>query len=66
MEVESQKRDQNTAALKALKAAEETFEILSIGDLEAERVALELVLRTKKDEVEKFNVRSDYADLEVS
>ncbi|MFA7000445.1 MAG: DUF2326 domain-containing protein [Candidatus Paceibacterota bacterium] len=65
MEAESQKRDQNTAALKALKAAEENFEILSIGDLEAERVALELVLRTKKDEVEKFNVRSDYADLEV-
>jgi uncharacterized protein YydD (DUF2326 family) len=36
----------------------------TIGELEAERVALENLLRTKRQEVESFNVRDDYRQLE--
>jgi uncharacterized protein YydD (DUF2326 family) len=64
IEIQIQKREQNKAAIDALKAAEESQAILSIGDLEATRVASELALRRKKEEVEKFKVRADYRDLE--
>jgi uncharacterized protein YydD (DUF2326 family) len=65
-EIEAQihKREQNKAAIDALKAVEESQAILSIGDLEARRVASELALRKKKEEVDNFNVRADYRDLE--
>ncbi|WP_172789015.1 MULTISPECIES: DUF2326 domain-containing protein [Bradyrhizobium] len=65
-EIESQiqARDRNKAAIEAFKTAEESQATLSIGDLEARRVASELLLRKKKEEVESFNVRSDYKDLE--
>jgi uncharacterized protein YydD (DUF2326 family) len=66
IETEIQKRERNKAAIEALKAAEQSQAIQSIGDLEARRVASELALRKKKDEVENFNVRSDYRDLEKS
>jgi uncharacterized protein YydD (DUF2326 family) len=66
IEAQSQKRDQNKTAIEALKAAEESQAVLSIGDLEARRVAAEFVLRKKKDEVDSFNVRPDYRDLEAS
>jgi uncharacterized protein YydD (DUF2326 family) len=64
IETQTQRREQNKAAIDALKAAEESQAILSIGDLEARRVASELALRKKKEEVDNFNVRSDYRDLE--
>jgi uncharacterized protein YydD (DUF2326 family) len=38
----------------------------TIGELEAERVALETLLKAKRKEVESFNVREDYRDLESS
>jgi uncharacterized protein YydD (DUF2326 family) len=66
IEAQVQRRDQNKAATEAIKAAEESQAILSIGDLEARRVASELLLRKKKEEVDNFNVRSDYRDLEES
>jgi len=56
-------RSQVDAAIKALKGAADTQE-RSIGELEAERVALEASVAAKREEVERFNVREDYRDLE--
>jgi uncharacterized protein YydD (DUF2326 family) len=51
-------------ASKLRRTAESSGDQKSIGELEAERVALETLLRTKQKEVEAFNVREDYRDLE--
>jgi len=59
-------RTQVDAAIKALKTAESSVDQRSIGDLEAERVALEEALTAKRAQVESFNVREDYKDLEDS
>jgi uncharacterized protein YydD (DUF2326 family) len=64
MHEEQHKRGQNTAALKALRGAEETKEILSIGELEAMRVASELNVKKKRVEIDNFIVREDYRDIE--
>jgi uncharacterized protein YydD (DUF2326 family) len=66
IEAQTQRRERNKAAIEALRAAEESQAIQSIGDLEARRVASELALRRKKDEVDNFNVRSDYREIEES
>jgi uncharacterized protein YydD (DUF2326 family) len=66
IEAQTQRRERNKSAIEALRAAEESQAIQSIGDLEARRVASELALRSKKEEVENFNVRSDYRELERS
>lgn len=50
-------------AIKVLRKAEET-DLDSLGDLEADRVVLEEAIQTKKSEVENFNVRKDYSQLE--
>lgn len=52
------------AAVKALQAAEAKAGKRSIGELEAERVAIESQLEQKRSEVSNFNVRDDYRDLE--
>jgi uncharacterized protein YydD (DUF2326 family) len=49
---------------KALRSAERSTGQKSIGELEADRVALETLLRRKQAEIESFNVREDYRDLE--
>lgn len=59
-------RSQVDAAIKALKTAESSVDQRSIGDMEAERVALEDALAAKRVQVESFNVRDDYKDLESS
>ena len=51
-------------ATKALKAIDEGADKKTLGDLEAERVALQETLKTKEQEVRNFNVRADYKDLE--
>lgn len=51
------------ALIKAIRTADDTA-AQTIGDLEAERVALETQLRVKKEEMDNFNVREDYRDLE--
>ncbi|MGY4573744.1 DUF2326 domain-containing protein [Bradyrhizobium sp. USDA 3256] len=51
-------------ASKVRKAAEESGAERSIGELEAERVALETQLNAKKKELDSFNLREDYRDLE--
>jgi uncharacterized protein YydD (DUF2326 family) len=51
-------------ASKLRRTAESSGDQKSIGELEAERVALETLLRTKQKEVEAFNVREDYRDFE--
>jgi len=56
-------RNQVDAAIKALKGAASTEE-KSIGELEAERVALEAAVAAKRAEVAQFNVREDYRELE--
>lgn len=54
------------AAIKAMKTVEVTSRgRRSIGELEADRVALEAQLRAKRAEVIAFNVREDYRDLEA-
>jgi len=53
-------------AAKMRRTAESSGDQKSIGELEAERVALETLLRTKQKEVEAFNVREDYRDLEAN
>lgn len=58
-------RKQLTEATKALRSAEMSSEQKTIGELEAERVALEVQLRAKRAEVEAFNVREDYRELEA-
>ena len=50
-------------AINVLKAAEET-DLDSLGDLEAERVVLEAAILTKRSEVDDFNVRKDYSEIE--
>ena len=57
-------RRQVDAGAKALEEAEASSRQKSIGDLEAERVALEAGIGTRRAEVEKFNVRDDYQDLQ--
>jgi uncharacterized protein YydD (DUF2326 family) len=61
---EQHKRDQNSAAIKALRGAEETKEILTIGELEAMRVASELKVRQRRSEIAEFKVREDYREVE--
>ncbi|MBB4427858.1 uncharacterized protein YydD (DUF2326 family) [Bradyrhizobium sp. CIR48] len=51
-------------ASKVRKAAEEAGAQRSIGELEAERVALEAQLNARKKELDSFNLRDDYRDLE--
>jgi uncharacterized protein YydD (DUF2326 family) len=51
-------------ASKFRLTAEKSGNQKSIGELEAERVALEALLKAKRKEVESFNVREDYRDLE--
>lgn len=59
-------RSQVDAAIRALNSAvEATSGEKSIGDLEAERVALEAMIEAKKVEVESFNLREDYKDLQT-
>jgi uncharacterized protein YydD (DUF2326 family) len=50
--------------IQALKEAESSANDKSIGDLDAERVALEATVSAKRSEVEGFKVREDYRDLE--
>jgi uncharacterized protein YydD (DUF2326 family) len=57
-------RDRVTAALTALSEADKNTNEQSLGDLEAERVVLERALTARLSEVENFNLRSDYHDLE--
>lgn len=57
-------RTQVKAAIKALSDVRHTNE-KSIGEMEAERVALEAQLAAKRKEVSAFNVREDYRDLQV-
>src|SRR6478672_5229503 len=45
-------------ATKALKAIDEGADKKTLGDLEAERVALQEKLKTKEQEVRNFNVRA--------
>ncbi|MER8639188.1 DUF2326 domain-containing protein [Mesorhizobium sp. M1365] len=52
------------SALTALGDAADASGDRSIGDLEAERVVLEKMLKERQGEVENFNLRSDYHDLE--
>lgn len=59
-------RTQVDAAIKALSSAEASTSEKSIGDLEAERVALEASIAEKRAEVESFNVREDYRQLQSS
>jgi uncharacterized protein YydD (DUF2326 family) len=59
-------RTQVDAAIKALSNAETSASEKSIGDLEAERVALEAAIAEKRAEVESFNVREDYRQLQIS
>jgi uncharacterized protein YydD (DUF2326 family) len=50
---------------EAIKAIEQVNERgKSLGEMEAERVALEESVRAKRAEVEAFNVREDYRELE--
>lgn len=51
-------------AIKVLKTAEET-DLDSLGDLEAERVVLEEAILARQSEVEDFNVRQDYREIEA-
>jgi uncharacterized protein YydD (DUF2326 family) len=51
-------------ATKVLRNAEALGKQATIGELEAERVALEKSLSAKRREVESFNVRDDYRELE--
>lgn len=60
--LDARKRVEET--IKALKDAEKSANDKSIGDLDAERVALEAAVAAKRTEVEGFNVRDDYRDLE--
>ena len=53
-------------ASKLRRTAESSGDQKSIGELEAERVALEILLRAKQKEVEAFDVREDYRDLEAN
>lgn len=54
------------AAIKAMQAADDAADRgRTIGELEAERVALETQLRAKESEVASFNVREDYRELEA-
>lgn len=59
---------ENRSRLKEASKVQETAELSgaqkTIGELEAERVALETQLKKKKAEVESFNVREDYRQLE--
>ncbi|MET4232645.1 uncharacterized protein YydD (DUF2326 family) [Bradyrhizobium sp. LA6.10] len=57
-------RSHLTDASKVRKAAEEAGAQKSIGELEAERVALETQLKARKKELDSFNLREDYRDLE--
>ncbi|MEY9363655.1 uncharacterized protein YydD (DUF2326 family) [Bradyrhizobium yuanmingense] len=57
-------RSHLTDASKVRRAAEEAGAEKSIGELEAERVALESQLSAKKKELDSFNLREDYRDLE--
>jgi uncharacterized protein YydD (DUF2326 family) len=57
-------RKQIDAAIKALQEVEASGGHKSIGELEAERVALEASIAAKRTEVELFNVREDYRDLQ--
>jgi uncharacterized protein YydD (DUF2326 family) len=52
------------AAVKALANAEAADNQVSIGDLEADRVVLEEMLAEREREIEDFNIRDDYYDLE--
>ena len=52
------------AAVKALADAEAADNQVSIGDLEADRVVLEEMLAEREKEVEDFNIRDDYYELE--
>ncbi|NOT72600.1 MAG: DUF2326 domain-containing protein [Hyphomicrobium sp.] len=58
-------RDQLRQASGALKKLDNAEGSQSVGELEAERVTVELEIRKKKEEVESFNVREDYRDLEL-
>jgi len=51
-------------AHKALQSLGEGESARSVGELEAERVALDTEIRRKSDEVKSFNVREDYRLLE--
>jgi uncharacterized protein YydD (DUF2326 family) len=57
-------RKQVDSATKALQEVEVSSGSRSIGELEAERVALEASIAVKRAEVESFNVREDYHDLQ--
>jgi len=61
------KRDKSAEvgkAIKVLKTAEET-DLDSLGDLEAERVVMEEAILARQSEVEDFNVRQDYREIEA-
>ena len=58
------RRNQINTAITALADAETAAERKAIGDLEADRVALEATIREKRMEIESFNVRKDYQDLQ--
>lgn len=58
-------RKQVDFAIKTLQQAEVASGQRTIGELEAERVALQVANAAKRAEVENFNVRDDYNDLQV-
>jgi len=57
-------RDHVKVGAQVLASADAGSKTPSIGELEADRVAIETAIRHKRDEVEHFNVREDYAQLE--
>lgn len=57
-------RDRVSVALKALIEYTEISNEESIGELEAQRVVLERSLESRRKEIEGFNLRSDYHQLE--
>lgn len=54
-----------TAAIKALADVEAADNQISIGDLEADRVVLEETLAAREKEINNFNLRDDYHELEA-
>lgn len=58
-------RKQVDSAIKTMQEAEIFSGQKTIGELEAERVSLQVAISAKREEVESFNVRDDYLDLQV-
>lgn len=59
-------RSQVGVAIKALQTAGPSVNEKTVGELDAERVRLEKEVAARRIEVESFNVRDDYNDLQNS